>query len=497
MESFATQEPDNCSSNHRRDRRVPTPALDRAETAAGVAANYGFAVQRKLHCACDGGCPRCQQDSPSHISPEILAALHDIVRSSGQPLDSATRALMEPRFGKDFSDVRLHTDPQAARSARAIDALAYAAGSHIVFAEGQLAPATPAGQRLLAHELTHVVQQSGNVAAMNTRSVGRNDSPLECEAEQVSAAVTAGRSVKLSGLGTAGAGQVQRQGYGDVRLAEHRDEIRARLALDYKKAENGNKANAKNGPAWEKKLATAAGGAHKAWHDLWVAGQYNAFADQVASFQIDIGLPEKSVDGILGAQTWARLAGLGEAMAGIEEVTWPKSETTCTVASEERIKRGYKLATGRTFELPEDKNASDFNVILQSINSRLLDVPEEYRGTGAAGALVYAGLGRFVSESDIWAGKLEPGAALQVWGNRKDFNLMRAGRIKEDGKWRRINDSDGSFSGTSFVFIRYDTDTNERMLVRHFGGSEWKSKSWYEVWVAANPVTPEAQLPTP
>jgi len=378
-----------------------------------------------------------------------------------------------------------------------LNARAFTVGRDVVFGAGQYAPHSSAGQRLLAHELTHVVQQSGSLAAMGTLAVGRNDSPLEREADQVSAAVTGGREVNLSGLGNGGAVQVQRQGYGDVRLAEARDSLRARLVLDYKKAEKGNKANAKNGPAWERKLATAAGGAYKAWHDLWVGGKHDAFADKVASFQIDIGLPEKSIDGILGAQTWARLAGIGEAMAGIEDVTWPKSETTCTVASEERIKRGFKLATGKAFELPEDKSESDFHIILQSINSRLLDVPAEYRGTGPAGAFVYAGVGKFVSEADIWAGRLEPGAVLQVWGHRGDYDLMRAGRIKENGKWRRITDSDGSFYGTSFVFVRYDTETHERMLVRHFGGTEWKSKSSYEVWVAANPVTPEAQVPTP
>jgi hypothetical protein len=326
-----------------------------------------------------------------------------------------------------------------------------------VFGAGQFAPATRAGQRLLAHELTHVVQQSGNATA----------------------------------------GQVQRVGFGDLRVAEARESLRERLVLDYKKAEKGNKAYAKSGPAWETKLATAAGGTYKAWQDLWVSGQYNAFADKVASFQIDLGLPEKSIDGVLGSQTWARLAGIGEAMAGMENVIWSKSENTCTVASEERIKRGYKLATGKAFELPEDKSASEFNVILQSINSRLLDVPAEYRGTGPAGALVYAGLGEFVSESDIWAGKLQPGAVLQVWGSRDAYDLMRAGQKEENGKMRRINDSDASFYGTSFVFVRYDTETNERMLVRHFGGSEWKSKGSYDVWVAANPVTPEAEVPGP
>ena len=500
MAKFDTQSPEKGSEPPSRTRRVPSPALARKEPAAGVSADGGFELQRKPHCACDGGCPQCQRYSSSasaQSSPDAPPVVHDVVRSPGEPLDSATRALMEPQFGQDFGRVRTHTDAQAAQSAQAIDARAYTAGSHIVFGAGRFSPETPAGQRLLAHELTHVVQQSGNSGSMETLAVGRLDTPLEREADHVSAAISGGRPANVSGLHKGGAGQVQRDGFGDVRIAEGRDALRARLVLDYKKAEKGNKANAKNGPAWEHKLATVAGGKYKAWHDLWVGGQPNAFADKVASFQIDLGLPEKSVDGILGLQTWARIAGLGEAMAGQEGVKWASSEGVCTNASEERIKRGYKLATGKDFGLPEDKNASHFSIILQSMNSLLLDVPEEYRGAGAAGALVYAGLGEFVSEADIWAGKLEPGAVLQVWGYRKDYNLMRAARIKEDGKWRRITDADGSFYGTSMVFVRYDTDTNNRMLVRHYGRTEWKSKDSYNVWVAANPITPETQLPEP
>ena len=66
---------------------------------------------------------------------------------------------MESRFGRDFSQVRLHTDTQAAHSARAVNALAYAVGNHIVFDRGQYEPAGERGRRLLAHELTHVLQQ--------------------------------------------------------------------------------------------------------------------------------------------------------------------------------------------------------------------------------------------------------------------------------------------------------------------------------------------------
>lgn len=91
--------------------------------------------------------------------------VHSVLRSSGQPLDPATRAWVEPRFGRAFGDVRVHTDPGAARSAEAIRARAYTSGRHIAFAAGQYAPHTPAGLRLLAHELSHVVQQDHAPAA--------------------------------------------------------------------------------------------------------------------------------------------------------------------------------------------------------------------------------------------------------------------------------------------------------------------------------------------
>ncbi len=80
---------------------------------------------------------------------------------SGQPLDGEARAFMEPRFGHDFSRVRIHTDSRAAESARSFGALAYTLGENIVFGPGRYNPATTSGRQLLAHELTHVLQQSG------------------------------------------------------------------------------------------------------------------------------------------------------------------------------------------------------------------------------------------------------------------------------------------------------------------------------------------------
>jgi hypothetical protein len=90
--------------------------------------------------------------------------VHDVLRAAGQPLDAATREFFEPRFGRDFSQVQLHTDAVAAASARDVGALAYANGMHIVFGAGQYSPRTPDGRSLLAHELAHVVQKDGDAA---------------------------------------------------------------------------------------------------------------------------------------------------------------------------------------------------------------------------------------------------------------------------------------------------------------------------------------------
>jgi hypothetical protein len=87
--------------------------------------------------------------------------VHEVLRSPGQPLDSATRSFMEPHFGHDFSQVRVHTDSRAAESARAVNVVAYTVGRDVVFGAGRYSPMTTAGQRLLAHELTHFVQQCG------------------------------------------------------------------------------------------------------------------------------------------------------------------------------------------------------------------------------------------------------------------------------------------------------------------------------------------------
>ena len=89
--------------------------------------------------------------------------VHDVLRSPGEPLDASVRAFMEPRFGHDLSQVRVHTDARAAESARAVNALAYTVGQNVVFGPGEYAPRSIAGRWLLAHELVHVLQQSSHV----------------------------------------------------------------------------------------------------------------------------------------------------------------------------------------------------------------------------------------------------------------------------------------------------------------------------------------------
>ena len=102
---------------------------------------------------------------PSH---EVPSSVREVLNSPGQALDTDVRSSMEPHFGHDFSDVRVHIDTQAAESAQAVNALAYTVGRDVVFNEGQYNPGTMAGKQLLAHELTHVVQQGGHVVPNNS-----------------------------------------------------------------------------------------------------------------------------------------------------------------------------------------------------------------------------------------------------------------------------------------------------------------------------------------
>jgi hypothetical protein len=102
-------------------------------------------------------------------------SVEQVLSTSGSPLPGAVREDMEQSFGRDFSAVRIHTDASASASARHIGANAYTAGSHVVFAPGQYAPTSSGGRHLLAHELTHVVQQAGTGQPAARREVIQRD----------------------------------------------------------------------------------------------------------------------------------------------------------------------------------------------------------------------------------------------------------------------------------------------------------------------------------
>jgi len=142
----------------------------------------------------------------------------DIVgRGGGQPLDTGLRAEMEGRLGADFGDVRVHHDAAASDSARSVDANAYTVGRDVVFRSDRWDPASTAGKRTLAHELTHVVQQAAGPVAGTAAPGGINvSSPgdeFERAAEQVADAAMAGPApvAPAAGDGSAGAASTQLQ----------------------------------------------------------------------------------------------------------------------------------------------------------------------------------------------------------------------------------------------------------------------------------------------
>jgi hypothetical protein len=109
------------------------------------------------------------------MNDELATEIHNVRSSVASSLDPSTREFMESRFGYDFSNVRIHADERAARSANLVNALAYTVGNDIVFGEEQHKPNTPEGRRLLAHELTHVVQQNKGLKMMQ-RQINREPS---------------------------------------------------------------------------------------------------------------------------------------------------------------------------------------------------------------------------------------------------------------------------------------------------------------------------------
>lgn len=341
----------------------------------------------------------------------VPPVVDDALGRPGHPLDAATRASMEGYFGYDLGGVRVHRETRADDSARAIDARAYTVGHDVVFRAGEYTPGTPEGQRLIAHELTHVVQQS--------RTGPR----------------------------------VQRQPAEEGPRIDHAE---------------ANRANARYAERlWGERL----GEYRPEWAELWNDDR-TAFAEAVAAFQVERGLRSRDVDGVLGPTTWAMLRPFGESVVEHRQVS-ERARQICYEAARERLEVGYRRKTRERLPISGEQRG-DFNTILRSVPVRLLQVDERYRGTGAAGAMVYLGLAEFVDQEDIWTSRtLQPGAPLQVWGSRRGFERLRDGENVHP-------------FGTSAVFLRYEGE--DRMRVLHFDREEVWGRNRFEVWIGANLV---------
>jgi hypothetical protein len=144
-------------------------------------------------CSCGGTCDECKKKQVQRKGEGGVATLPsafegDLLRSgAGAPLGPHTRNIMESRFGDRFDDVRVHDDSSAADAARDISAHAFTMGRDVYFGAGRYQPHTTGGQKLLAHELTHVLQQRRGVVAGGMKSLNAtsHDDPFEQEAEQV------------------------------------------------------------------------------------------------------------------------------------------------------------------------------------------------------------------------------------------------------------------------------------------------------------------------
>ncbi|MEV0697092.1 DUF4157 domain-containing protein [Saccharopolyspora sp. NPDC050389] len=163
-----------------RERRTRPPEPGARPSGVPGSAEHILHLQRTLG---NAAVARAIADARSGGVEEVQrSAVHEVLRSSGKPLDEPVRADMESRLGADFSDVRLHTGPAAQRSAAEIGARAYTSGNNIVVGDGG------ADEHTLAHELTHVIQQrSGPVAGTDNGSGLRISDPsdrFEREAEQ-------------------------------------------------------------------------------------------------------------------------------------------------------------------------------------------------------------------------------------------------------------------------------------------------------------------------
>ena len=188
------------NTHQRSPEKIPaTPTMSFTPVCRGL-------MQRTLACGATRSLTsKCIGDSTDQLSLEHrpdsraehstvdASSVQQVLRSAGEPLDHATRDFMEPRFGHDFSQVRVHRDEKSADSARSVNALAYTVGNDIVFGANQYCPQSTEGKKILAHELTHTIQQGSDVRRLPDRleTTSPNDT-VEREADAAAESVVKG-----------------------------------------------------------------------------------------------------------------------------------------------------------------------------------------------------------------------------------------------------------------------------------------------------------------
>jgi Domain of unknown function (DUF4157) len=189
-----------------------TSQTPEAKSARSFTAASKPLLLRKCACGSSSGGGECEECSKNQLPLQRSAAGHDgmgsvppivndALSSPGRPLDAPARDFMESRFGHDFGHVRIHTDGQAAESARAVNAHAYTVGQDIVFDHGKYDPHSESGQHLLAHELAHTIQQQG-LRRSAVDSIGPSHGAeyihLEREADAAANAAMSGAAPQLA-----------------------------------------------------------------------------------------------------------------------------------------------------------------------------------------------------------------------------------------------------------------------------------------------------------
>ena len=154
---------------------APVLGFGRADSMTGMGAPPSSAIPIGRKCADCKDEEKLQRKESNTSVDADTSLVENTLQSSGSPLDKNTQSFMEQRFGYDFSNVQIHTNTLAAKSAGSINALAYTSGNNIVFNQNQFSPESDSGKKLLAHELTHVMQQSNNSTANSVRRYSDTD----------------------------------------------------------------------------------------------------------------------------------------------------------------------------------------------------------------------------------------------------------------------------------------------------------------------------------